>query len=109
MCLVQSVVLWEMCAWKRIGLLLLQVGIGAHSNLINHVHKILRRDWEITFTHIFREANTIVDLLAKMDTSGHVDGCIFGYPPSSARDLVLHEIGLISPTSSSLVLPVGVT
>ncbi|KAK8601796.1 hypothetical protein V6N12_051621 [Hibiscus sabdariffa] len=57
-----------------------KVSVGAHSNLINHVHEILRRDWEITFTHIFREANTIADELAKMDTSGHVGGCIFRYP-----------------------------
>ncbi|KAK8596681.1 hypothetical protein V6N12_065161 [Hibiscus sabdariffa] len=85
------------------------VGVGAHSNLIHHIHEILRQDWEITFSHIFHEENTIADELAKMDTSGHVGGCIFRHSPPDVRDLVLHEMGLISLTRSSLALSVGVT
>ncbi|KAK8656684.1 hypothetical protein V6N13_098626 [Hibiscus sabdariffa] len=59
-------------------------------------------------SHIFYEANAIADELVKMDTSGHVGGCIFWYPSPGVRDLVLHEVGLLLPICSSLVLSVVV-
>ncbi|KAK8696150.1 hypothetical protein V6N13_001287 [Hibiscus sabdariffa] len=83
--------------------------IGLLCNIAWRVVRLVRPDWEITFSHIFHEENTIADELAKMDTSGHVGGCIFRHSPPDVRDLVLHEMGLISLTRSSLALSVGVT
>ncbi|KAK8496822.1 hypothetical protein V6N12_021147 [Hibiscus sabdariffa] len=99
----------ELDSLTVVRILLRKVGAGTHYNLINHVHEILRQDWVIMFSHIFCEANTIADELAKMDTYGHMGGWIFWYPPPGIRDLVLHEIGLISTTYSYLVLFVDVT
>ncbi|KAK8487080.1 hypothetical protein V6N11_033196 [Hibiscus sabdariffa] len=66
-------------------------------SLLHHVDRMLEWDWEVHFSHVFYEANSIADCLAKygfiVDRGGHV----FSHPPDFALNVYLDDCRLLSP------------
>lgn len=53
-----------------------------------NIRRILHEDWEVTFHHIFREANRCVDAFANLGCELHMARIEFDSPPSLVSQLM---------------------
>ncbi|KAK8599178.1 hypothetical protein V6N13_077110 [Hibiscus sabdariffa] len=70
-------------------------------SLLGHISKLLNRDWDVSFKHIFGEVNSVPDAMAKLD-SRNMDGSeVFLNPLSAVRDVLRNDFNRGEPYVNS--------
>ncbi|CAI0551158.1 unnamed protein product [Linum tenue] len=76
-----------------------------HAMVIDRLHELLRRDWDVTFSHIYREGNKSADFHA---SRGHQMELGFHFVPITDPALCLHLLyDTLGISESRLVLTEG--
>ncbi|CAN1121709.1 Putative ribonuclease H protein At1g65750 [Linum perenne] len=80
---------------SRAAIAILQTGIGLtsqHAALVAEFHELKMKDWEISLSHIYREANCATDHLANFGHSFCVGLYEFNTPDSSLASWLRHDL-----------------
>ena len=71
-----------------------------YSTIITEIRDWLRRDWNVTISHVLREANSCVDYLAKDGAHGNENLRVLPHPPAGLLPLLREDfMGTLSMRS----------
>ena len=62
------------------------------ASVIKRVRELLRRDYMVQISHIFREANRAVDFLANIGHSIQLGVCFYDFAPNGLASLLRDDI-----------------
>ncbi|KAK9005628.1 hypothetical protein V6N11_043053 [Hibiscus sabdariffa] len=65
-------------------------------SLLHHVDRMLEWDWDVCFSYVLHEANSVVDCLAKYGFIVDRGGQVFSHPPDFALNVYLDACRLLS-------------
>ncbi|KAK8572076.1 hypothetical protein V6N12_028138 [Hibiscus sabdariffa] len=70
--------------------------LGAHLSLLQHIDRMVEWDWEVCFSHVLHEVNSIADCLAKYGFDVDRSGQVFFHPPGFALTAYLEDFRFLS-------------
>ncbi|KAJ1402257.1 Ribonuclease H-like superfamily [Sesbania bispinosa] len=63
-----------------------------HKDILSHIKELLRKDWQVSIVHVFREANMVADKLSRLGDSSSPQTLLWRSPPPSVKVLIDQDI-----------------
>ncbi|KAJ1414561.1 Ribonuclease H-like superfamily [Sesbania bispinosa] len=63
-----------------------------HKDILSIIEEFLRKDWQVSIVHVFREANMVSDKLSRLEDSSSSRTFLWRSPPPSVKVLIDQDI-----------------
>ncbi|KAJ1408961.1 Ribonuclease H domain [Sesbania bispinosa] len=70
----------------------METTLHPHKDILSLIKELLRRDWQVSIVHVFREANMVADKLSRLGDSVSSHVSFWRSPPPSVKVLIDQDI-----------------